>query len=91
MAQYALSNDKYETRAYMLLCDDTDRDYGNPEKAASFKEKCDKAGYITVSMKDDFATIFGEDVRLDPSTRPTAAPDNVIDMPQKKEDQKKAS
>ncbi|MCR5092636.1 MAG: haloacid dehalogenase-like hydrolase [Lachnospiraceae bacterium] len=95
MAQYTLSNGKYEGRAYMLLCDDTDRDYGNPEKAASFKEKCDAAGYFTISMKNDFATIFGDDVRMNPATRGGAAaqPDNIIEMPQGTDSQteKKAS
>ena len=95
MAQMALNNTKYEGRAYMLLCDDTERDYGKPEKAASFKEKCEAAGYIPVSMKDDFATIFGDNVKLNPSKRPAAGgetPDNVTEFPQTQQtEEKKAS
>lgn len=57
MAEYALQNGG---RGYMLLCDDTDRDYGDQEKAASFEKECLEMGLETVSMKDDFALIYAE-------------------------------
>lgn len=60
MAQYTVQNGG---KAYMLLCDDTERDYGNLEKAASFERKCKNLGFITVSMKNEFKTIYGENVR----------------------------
>ncbi len=63
MATYTLQNEKYGGRAYMLLCDDTERDYGSPETAASFKEKCDANGFYTVSMRDEFSTIYGDGVK----------------------------
>ncbi len=59
MAQYTL---QHGGKAYMLLCDDTERDYGDTEKAAEFAEKCKALGFETISMKDEFETIFGEDV-----------------------------
>ena len=55
MAQYAL---QHGGKAYMLLCDDTERDYGNPETAASFAETCRKLGFETISMRDEFETIY---------------------------------
>ena len=58
MATYTLQNEKYGGRAYMLLCDDTDRDYGDPAAAAAFKAKCDANGFYTVSMKDEFETLY---------------------------------
>ena len=64
MAQYTVNNDQYEGRAYLLLCDDTERDYGRPEKALSLQEICVKSGFHTVSMKHDFTTIYGEDVHM---------------------------
>lgn len=64
MAQYTLQNPNYEGRAYMLLCDDTEREYGKPDVAESFKASCDERGFITVSMRDDFATIYGDDVTI---------------------------
>ncbi len=55
MAQYALQNGG---RAYMLLCDDTERDYGDPETAASFAQTCRELGFETVSMRGEFETIY---------------------------------
>ena len=57
MGQYVM---QHGGKAYMLLCDDTDRDHGDTEIAASFKEDCDKMGMETVSMKNEFATIYGD-------------------------------
>ncbi len=55
MAQYAL---QHGGKAYMLLCDDTERDYGDLEEAASFAESCRSLGFETISMKEDFQTIY---------------------------------
>lgn len=54
-------------KAFMLLCDDTERDYGSPDEAAKFKKSCDELGIQTVSMKDEFETIYGEGVLMVPS------------------------
>ena len=64
MATYTCQNDKYGGRAYMLLCDDTQRDYGDPEKAASFKKECEENGFYTISEKDEFAMLYPEGVVL---------------------------
>ena len=64
MAQYTVNNPDYEGKAFLLLCDDTEREHGNPEKAASLKKTCDELGFTTVSMRDDFATIYGDDVTI---------------------------
>ena len=58
MGQYAL---QHGGKGYMLLCDDTERDYGRPEVAASFAESCASIGLETISMRDDFAAIYGEE------------------------------
>ncbi len=62
MATYTLQNKKYGGRAYMLLCDDTERDYGDSDAAASFQAKCDANGFYTVSMKDEFEILYPEGV-----------------------------
>ncbi len=59
MAQYTVQNGG---KAYMLLCDDTERDYGDLEKAEKFAGECRELGFETVSMHDEFTTIYGEDV-----------------------------
>ena len=60
MAEYCV---RHGGQAYMLLCDDTDRDYGNIKTAEKFRETCEKSGFKTVSMKDEFETIYGENVK----------------------------
>lgn len=62
MAQYVM---QHGGKAYMLLCDDTERDHGDTDVAASFKEDCDALGIETVSMKNEFTTIYG-DFKLTP-------------------------
>ena len=59
MGQYALQNGG---KAYMLLCDDTERDYGDLAVAADFAEKCAELGFETVSMREEFLTIYGDAV-----------------------------
>ena len=48
--------------AFMLLCDDTTREYGNPEKAEAMRKACAENGWIPVSMRDDWKTIYGDGV-----------------------------
>ena len=62
MHQYTLSNKKYKTLAFEILCDDTDREYGNLAKAAKIQNACQHYGWIPVSMKNDWKTIYGENV-----------------------------
>ena len=63
MAQYVL---QHGGKGYMLLCDDTERDYGDLAVAAKFAASCEKMGLETVSMKNDFATIYGDNaVKVD--------------------------
>ena len=69
MAQYAL---QHGGRAYMLLCDDTVRDYGDTEEAARFADACADLGFETISMRDEFLTIYGDSVTMDPA--PAAEP-----------------
>ncbi len=64
MAQYTVNNDKYETKAYMLMCDDLVREHGNMDKANAMKEMCEECGFEPISMRDDFATIYGDDVKV---------------------------
>ena len=61
MGQYAVQNGG---KAYMLLCDDTERDYGDAEEAAEFAGKCESLGFETVSMRDEFETIYAEGVEV---------------------------
>ena len=62
MAQYALNNNPYKAKAFMLCCDDTERENGNPEKAEKMVASCEENGFTAISMKNDWKTIYGDDV-----------------------------
>ncbi len=64
MAQYTVNNPDYEGKAYLVLCDDLEREHGSMEKADSMKKTCEEKGFETISMRDDFATIYGDDVSV---------------------------
>ncbi|MCR4907528.1 MAG: haloacid dehalogenase-like hydrolase, partial [Lachnospiraceae bacterium] len=64
MAQYTVNNPDYEGKAYLVLCDDLEREHGSPEKADSMKKTCEEKGFETISMRDDFATIYGDEVKV---------------------------
>ena len=67
MAEYTTTNNKYKSLAFMLCCDDLERENGNVEKADQMEQLCQQYGWIPVSMKNDWKTIYGEGV-----TRKTA-------------------
>jgi len=48
--------------AFMILCDDLERERGDLDKAQSFEKSCKENNYITISMKDDWKTIYGDKV-----------------------------
>jgi phosphoserine phosphatase len=63
MAVYVTSDNPYRSEAFMLVADDDVRDYGNPEKAEELRKKWEDYGWTVISMKNDFSTIYGEDVK----------------------------
>ena len=63
MHNFTLFNNRYRSAAFMLIADDEERDYGNTGKAQSLKEKWEQSGYHVISMKDDFRTIYGDEVK----------------------------
>ena len=62
MLNYAISGNKYKALGFMLLCDDLVREYGNMKKADAMRRNCRKYGWIPVSMRDDWKTIYGDGV-----------------------------
>ena len=63
MHNYCLSNPTYKSRAFMLIADDDEDDHANREKALKLGEQWKEAGYVVISMRDDFKTIYGENVK----------------------------
>ncbi len=70
MHNYALSNKKYKTAAFMLIADDDARDHANREKALKLGQQWREAGYHVISMRDDFKTIYGDGVEKTDFTFP---------------------
>ena len=62
MHNYCLSNE-YKSAAFMLIADDDEDDHANREKALNLGKQWKEAGYHVISMKDDFKTIYGENVK----------------------------
>ncbi len=62
MANFTINNNKYKSGAYMLCCDDLERENGNKEKADKMRESCKENGYTAISMKNDWTTIYGDNV-----------------------------
>jgi len=62
MDEYTILNNPYPAKAFMLCCDDTVRENGNEEKAAKMKTMCEENGWVPVSMKNDWKTIYGDNV-----------------------------
>ena len=62
MHLYTITDNPYRSAAFMLVADDDVRDYGDPVKTESLKEKWADMGFHVISMRDDFRTIYGDEV-----------------------------
>lgn len=62
MLEYILGNDKYKSKSFYVLCDDNVRENGNLAKAEIIKGIADERGFIPISMKNDWKTIYGEGI-----------------------------
>lgn len=62
MANYTITNNQYKSGAYLLCCDDLERENGNTKKADKMRTSCEENGWTAVSMKDDWTTIYGDGV-----------------------------
>ena len=62
MAEYVTTNNKYRSLAFMLCCDDIERENGNISKADKMYSLCEEFNWIPVSMKNDWTTIYGDGV-----------------------------
>ena len=64
MINFSMRGNKYRTLAFFVICDDLEREFGNIDKANKCKKLADSNGWIQISMKNDFKTIYGDDVTL---------------------------
>ena len=62
MHEFVIGNNPYKSLAFMLCCDDLERENGNTEKADKMYAQCEEFGWIPISMKNDWTTIYGDNV-----------------------------
>ena len=62
ISNYVTGNEQYRTAAFFVCCDDEVRESGSPEKAQKIYEICAENGWIPISMKNDWKTVFGEGI-----------------------------
>ena len=60
MAEFVTCNNPYKSLAFMLLCDDTERENGSIEKAEKMQSLCREFDWVPISMKNDWTTIYGD-------------------------------
>ena len=60
MHNYTICDNPYKSLAFMLLADDDVREYGDADE--ELRKRWEESGYQVISMKNDWQTIYGEDV-----------------------------
>ena len=63
MAEYVTTNNPYRSLAFMLCCDDLERENGDTKKAEKMYSLCEQFDWVPVSMKNDWITIYGDNVK----------------------------
>ena len=62
MTNFVMGNEQYKTAAFFVCCDDEVRENGSREKAQKVCDFCAENGWVPISMKNDWLTVFGEGV-----------------------------
>ena len=68
MLRYSMTDNPFRSEAFIVLNDDSEREWGDPEQTADLKAAAQAEGWNTISMRDDWKTIYGPDVRKDDSS-----------------------
>ncbi len=63
MLEYTLQDNKYRSMSFFVICDDTERELGNPTRAKNDTALALKRGWNPISMRDEFKTIYGDNVQ----------------------------
>ena len=78
MLNYAISGNKYKSAAFFVLCDDQTRELGDLDKAEKCRQLAAQNGWNTISMRDDFKTIYGEKIKR--TAAPSPAKKDLADL-----------
>ena len=63
MLNYTITGNKYKSLSFFVICDDLERELGNENKANGCIKLAKDNGWIQISMRDDFKTIYGDNVK----------------------------
>ena len=63
MLNYTINGNKYKALSFMISCDDLEREYGNLQKAEKMRADSQKYGWVSISMRDDWKTIYGPHIK----------------------------
>ena len=63
MLEYTLQDNKYRSMSFFVICDDVERELGNLKRAESDRALALKRGWNPISMRNDFKTIYGDNVK----------------------------
>lgn len=64
MMTYTVSNNPYQSQSFLVVNDDTEREYGTQQASDKMKAAANSSGWTVISMKNDFKTIYGDDVAI---------------------------
>lgn len=62
MINYTINDNKYKALGFFVICDDTEREFGKPKRAVSDTNLANNNGWIPISMKNDWKTIYGDNI-----------------------------
>lgn len=63
ITKFVMGHTMYKPAAFFVCCDDEIRESGSPEKAKKIYDLCAENGWVPISIKNDWLTVFGEGVR----------------------------
>ena len=63
MLNYTVNGNKYKSLGFFVICDDLERELGDTAKAEKCVRLAQDNGWMCISMRDDFKTIYGDNVR----------------------------
>lgn len=63
MARFVVENNPYKSAAFMVVADDPIRENGSIEKGEAISKMWLDCGFIPISMREDWKTIYGNKVR----------------------------
>lgn len=63
MLEYTLQDNKYRSMSFFVICDDVERELGNLQRAESDTKLALKRGWNPISMRNEFKTIYGDNVQ----------------------------